>query len=60
MAKFDYPNVDIENMSNEQNIESLKSFLYNLSDTLNYSLNQVDARILALEELTGGKDNGES
>lgn len=60
MAKFDYPNVDIENMSNEQNIESLKSFLYNLSDTLNYSLNQVDARISALEELTGGKDNGES
>lgn len=60
MAKFEYPNVDIENMSNEQNIESLKSFLYNLSDTLNYSLNQVDARISALEELTGGKDNGES
>nr|DAW89688.1 MAG TPA: hypothetical protein [Caudoviricetes sp.] len=47
-------------MSNEQNIENLKSFLYNLSDTLNYSLNQVDARISALEESTGGKDNGES
>lgn len=50
----------MENMSNEQNIESLKSFLYNLSDTLNYSLNQVDARISALEESIGGKDNGES
>lgn len=60
MAKFDYPNVDIENMSNEQNIESLKSFLYNLSDTLNYSLNQVDARISAIEESIGGKDNVES
>ncbi|MGO5230689.1 hypothetical protein ACTQ1U_06455 [Thermoguttaceae bacterium LCP21S3_D4] len=60
MAKFDYPNVDIENMSNEQNIESLKSFLYNLSDTLNYSLNQVDARISEIEESIGGKDNGES
>ena len=60
MAKFDYPNVDIEYMSNEQNIESLKSFIYNLSDTLNYSLNQVDARISAIEESIGGKDNGES
>lgn len=60
MAKLDYPNVDIDNMSNEQNIESLKSFLYNLSDTLNYSLNQVDARISAIEEAIGGKSDGES
>lgn len=58
MAKLGYPSVDVMNDSNEQNIASLRSYLYGLADELNYELNQITARLDVIEQAVS-EENGE-
>lgn len=47
---FDYPNINVEKRSNEENMQSTKSYLSALADQLNYALNNLESRIEKLEE----------
>lgn len=46
--KIDYPTIKPGELSNEQNIANIKSYLYELTDQINYALNTMEA---AVEEL---------
>ena len=57
MAQFDYPNISIDNKSNEQNMQATKAHLNALADQLNYyidsitnTLNEHESRISKLEK----------
>lgn len=47
---FDYPNINVEKRSNEENMQSTKAYLSELADQLNYALNNLESRIEKLEE----------
>jgi tRNA(Phe) wybutosine-synthesizing methylase Tyw3 len=50
MAAFDAPNINVEKKSNEQNMLTVKNYLSDLADTLNYTFNSLQGQISALEE----------
>lgn len=47
--KLDYPTIKPGELSNEQNIANIKSYLYELTDQVNYALNTMEAKIEELE-----------
>ena len=46
---FDVPNVSVEKKSNEQNMTSLKLYLSEMSEELNYQINQINSNINELK-----------
>jgi hypothetical protein len=50
MASFDSPNINIEKKTNEQNMATVKAYLSNMADTLNYTLNSLQSQISELAE----------
>lgn len=46
---FDVPSIDVVNKTNEQNMQSAKSYLYGLADQLNYEISVLEDRISSLE-----------
>lgn len=46
----DYPQINIEEKSNEQNMQATKSYLISLVDQLNYEISQLSSRVAALEK----------
>lgn len=54
-SKFDYPNINIGGKSNEQNMQAVKAYLNNLSDQLNFYLNDMETQILELKEMIENK-----
>lgn len=47
--RLNYPTIKPGELSNEQNIANIKSFLYELTDQVNYALNTQDTKIEELE-----------
>jgi hypothetical protein len=56
MITFDVPNISVSKKSNEENMQSVKDFSYELVDQLNYVLNSLNDRIEALEALKSEED----
>lgn len=55
MATFDVPSINVSDKTNEENMQAVKSHLYNLSDNLNYYINNLESRISTLENLLNEK-----
>lgn len=47
--KIDYPTIKPGELSNEQNIANIRSFLYELTDQVNYEINTMNERLEELE-----------
>jgi flagellar basal body P-ring protein FlgI len=56
MITFDVPNINVEKKSNEQNMQNVKDFAYELVDQLNYVVNNLNDRIEILEALKSEED----
>lgn len=54
-SKFDYPNINVGGKSNEQNMQAVKSYLNNLSDQLNFYINELETEISDLKEIITNK-----
>lgn len=50
----DYPTINVEEKTNEQNMQITKSYLINLVDQLNYQITMLEGRLAQLE----GNKNG--
>ena len=61
MSRFDYPGINVEENSNETNMQIVKGYLMGIVDDMNYYFGQMENRIVTLEqrvkELEG--NNGE-
>lgn len=48
MAKFDYPSgINLQEKTNEQNMQYTKSYLINMIDSLTYQMNQMESELRA-------------
>lgn len=59
MEVFDYPAINADKKSSEQNMQVLQSYLCNMADQMNYVVGQMTQQIESLkqevEELKNGK-----
>ena len=51
MPDFGYPNIDVAKKTNEQNLQSAKNYMMELSDNIAFYLNQMEARVSNLEKI---------
>lgn len=51
MPDFGYPNIDVSKKTNEQNLQSAKNYMMELSDNIAFYLNQMEARVSNLEKI---------
>lgn len=59
MSRFDYPGISVEEKSNEANMQTVKGYLIEMADALNYCIGRLEGKIEALEnrvEELEGKD----
>lgn len=49
MAALDVPSVNVDNKTNEQNIQAFKSWAYSTIEQLNYYISSLEERVTALE-----------
>lgn len=59
MSTFDAPNIDVMEKSNEENIQSTKSYLVNMADNLNYKFDNLESRVAYLESLLSSQEGSE-
>lgn len=50
MGAFDFPTIDVERRSNEENIKAIKSYLFEMTDQLNYEIDQIKSQIQELND----------
>ena len=48
-SRFGYPNVKVGKLTNEQNIQNVKSFLYNMSEQISTYINNLENEIAELK-----------
>lgn len=55
--KLDTPSVSVEKKSNEQNIQTLKSWCGNTAAELNYSIASLEERVAAIESALSNSES---
>lgn len=58
-SRFGYPNVKVGKLTNEQNIQNVKSFLYTMSEQTSQYINNLENEIIELRaEIESLRANG--
>lgn len=58
-TRFGYPNIKVGKLSNEQNIQNTKSYLYALSESTSQYIENLESRVNALENMLATKEQSE-
>ena len=51
MINIDYPNISLDKKTNEQNIQAIKSWMYQLADSLNIELKALEDDITDIKSI---------
>lgn len=49
MQNFDYPSINVSKKTNEENMQSAKNWMIQMSDQMNFYITRLEARIEVLE-----------
>lgn len=58
-TRFGYPIIKVGKLSNEQNIQNTKSYLYALSESTSQYIENLESRVNALENMLATKEQSE-
>ena len=54
-SRFGYPNIKDGKNTNEQNMQNIRSFLFQMSDEVSQYLDNIEQKLEELEKLKNGK-----